>query len=371
MLNKKIKVLQFPIANSYGGITHYALENWKWIDKTKFQMDFATMSKSLDFAPEILESGSKIHYISCYAEEDSKQFSLEINKILDEGYDVVHLHTKQWKSFLVEQICKERNVHKVIVHSHSTQCEVSDKELRKREIDEHYRVRNKFDSSYATDFWACSEGAAEWLFGGVIPSKDIHIMNNAIDVKKFLYNPKKREELRRQYGVYNMFVIGNVGRMSYSKNHLFLIDVFAEICNEMENVVLVLVGDGELRGTIEKHINELGIKEKVLMLGKRSDTYDLYQMMDLFVAPSIFEGLPITTIEAQAAGLKCIDSVNVTKEANITGNVEYCHLKKETWKREIIKNICSYDRKNLYCELKNAGYDIETQIKVIEKEYSK
>ena len=113
---KKIKILQFPIANSYGGITHYALENWKWMNKEQFQVDFATVT------------GSKIHYISCYAEENREQFIKEVNQILDQGYDVVHLHTKQWKSFLVEQICEERGVPRIIVHSHSTRCDANDEE---------------------------------------------------------------------------------------------------------------------------------------------------------------------------------------------------------------------------------------------------
>ena len=145
---KKIKILQFPIANSYGGITHYALENWKWMNKEQFQVDFATMSKKLDFADEITVTGSKIHYISCYAEENREQFIKEVNQILDQGYDVVHLHTKQWKSFLVEQICEERGVPRIIVHSHSTRCDANDEEKRKRETEEHYRVRKEFGDGF-------------------------------------------------------------------------------------------------------------------------------------------------------------------------------------------------------------------------------
>jgi hypothetical protein len=130
---RKIKILQFPIANSNGGITHYAMENWKWMDKERFQCDFATMSKKLDFADEVLATGSNIYYISCYAEENREQFIKEFNEILDNGYDVVHLHTKQWKSFLVEELCRQHRVSKVIVHSHSSEIEVTDVAQREKE----------------------------------------------------------------------------------------------------------------------------------------------------------------------------------------------------------------------------------------------
>lgn len=186
-----MKILQFPIAASYGGITHYILDNWKWIDREKFQFDFATMSKELDFADEILSAGSKIHYITCYAEENEKKFIEEVNGILDQGYDVVHLHTKQWKSFLIEKICMERKVPRVIVHAHSTRCDADDTRVREIETEMHYKVKKLFSASYATDFWACSDAAADWLFGGQIPRNKIRIMKNAVEIKKFSFDEKK------------------------------------------------------------------------------------------------------------------------------------------------------------------------------------
>lgn len=112
---RKIKILQFPIANSKGGITQYILQNWKFIDKAKFEFDFATMSKSLDFENELKKTGSKIYYISCYAEDNKEKFVREFTEILSNGnYDIVHLHTKQWKSFLVERIAKEAGIKKLL-----------------------------------------------------------------------------------------------------------------------------------------------------------------------------------------------------------------------------------------------------------------
>lgn len=366
---KKIKILQFPIANSFGGITHYAMENWKWIDKEQFQFDFATMSKCLDFEDEITLTGSKVHYISCYAEENKQQFIKEVNHILDEGYDVVHLHTKQWKSFLMEQICLERKIAKIIVHAHSTKCDANDEEKRKKETEEHYKVRSQFSEHYATDFLACSNEAAQWLFGNQVPTEKVKIMNNAIETEKFLYNEKKRIALRKKFGVEDKFVIGTVGRMVYQKNHEFLINVFAKVCEQNENAVLFIIGDGELRIEIENQINELGISENVLLLGKRNDTNELYQAMDLFVLPSRFEGLPITLIEAQTSDLKCLCSDIITKEADILKNVSYLPLNSEIWINSILQNMQFYERRNNQTIIQNAGYDIHMQIKEIERIY--
>ncbi len=366
---KKIKILQFPIANSYGGITHYALNNWKWMDKDKFQCDFATMSKKLDFADEILATGSKIHYISCYAEENEEQFIKEIDKILDENYDVVHLHTKQWKSFLVEKICLERNVPKVIVHSHSTKCDANNPKKREWETREHYRVREEFNENMATDFWACSEEAAEWLFGDRISRDKICIMNNAIETDKFLYNETVRKELREEYALEDKFVIGNVGRLEYPKNQKFLIDVFSEIYTKRKDIVLVLVGEGALREQLKKQVQQLGLEQAVLFLGKREDVENIYQMMDLFVLPSNFEGLPITLVEAQTAGLQCICSMGISVSANMTGNVTYLPLEKQQWVKVIESRILFYTRENMSQIMKESGYNLETQVQYLQEKY--
>ncbi len=265
---KKIKILQFPIANSFGGITHYALENWKWMDKERFHCDFATMSKSLDFADEILRTGSKIHYISCYAEENRAHFIREVDKILDEGYDVVHLHTKQWKSFLWEELCKKHGVKKIIVHSHSTRCDNNDEEMRKKEMQEHFRLRSLLNESVATDFWACSNEASDWLFSDRIPSSKIKSMNCTIETERFLFDCDVRQRLRKQFNLENKTCIGNVGRLCYQKNQHFLIEAFAIACHRREDLILVIVGEGDFRGELEREVQQLNIQDNVLFLGK-------------------------------------------------------------------------------------------------------
>lgn len=365
---KKVKVLQFPIANSKGGITHYALDNWKWMDKSKFQCDFVTMSKKLDFADEILATGSRIFYISCYAEQNKEQFVKEFDKILSEGYDVVHLHTKQWKSFLVEELCKKHGIPKIIVHSHSTGIDTLDPIKREWEVQQHEQVKKKFSVDMATDFWACSKAAADFLFGEQIPGDIIRIMPNAIDLSKFAYNQEIRSRYRREYGLENCFVIGHVGRFVYQKNHEFLIKVFYEVSKEICNARLVLLGEGELITKIQRQVEEYNLKNKVLFLGKRDDVNYWYQAMDAFCLPSRFEGLPISMIEAQAAGLPCADSMEITEEVVITDHVVRLPLDVEMWREQLL-NYREIVRKDDQMSLRNAGYDIQEQIKVIEKFY--
>ncbi len=370
---RKIKILQFPIANSFGGITHYAVNNWKWMDKNIFQCDFATMSRSLFFASDLEAMGSKIHYISCYAEQNKEQFIKEFDAILDNGYDVVHLHTKQWKSFLVEELCKSHGVKKVIVHSHSTRCDNNNEELRKKETEEHYRVRDLFNESLATDFWACSKLAADWLFGDRIESSRIKIMNNAIETDKFLYDSNIRNNLRARYNLENRFVIGNVGRLVYQKNQSFLIDVFAEVSKSCKDAVLVLIGDGELELALKQQCKKLGIEDRVLFMGKQTNVNELYSMMDLFVLPSNFEGFPITLVEAQASGIKCLASDVITKEVALCDNIQFLPLVKNVWKENMITRINDpfYDRTDMKNVIVENGYDSMEQIMLIQNEYAK
>lgn len=369
MKNRRIKILQFPIANSNGGITHYILNNWKWMDKEKFQCDFATMSKHLDFAEEILATGSNIYYISCYAEDNREQFIQEFEHIIENDYDVVHLHTKQWKSFLVEDICRKYHVPKVIVHSHNTGIDVPNPLKRKKEIELHEQVKTKVDESIATDFWACSEPAANFLFGKRIPREKIKIMVNAIELESFIFCEEKYEKYRKAYALEDCFLIGHVGRFEYQKNHEFLIKVFSEVCKEVENARLLLVGTGELEKDIRHMTEEMGLSSKVLFMGKRTDVSELLQIMDVFCLPSRFEGLGIALIEAQAMGLPSIVSDAIPKEAVVNENVKVLPLAYDIWIDEVIKSKYSLRVKN-QMRLKQKGYDIKDQIKQVEEKYA-
>lgn len=365
---RKIKILQFPIAASNGGITHYAVGNWKWMDKDRFQCDFATMSPNLPFADDLKRMGSDIYYISNYAEDDIEGFIKEFEDILSNNYDVVHLHTKQWKSITVEELCKKHGVPMVIVHSHSTRCDNDDAKIRERETQAHIRIRSELKKDVSTDYWACSSEAARWLYGGDILS-DVKIMKNAIDVDKFSFDLSVRNQLREHYGLTNKTVIGNVGRLVYQKNHEFLLRAFAKAKDCRDDLALCIVGDGPLKTELESLTKVLGIFEDVVFAGVKDNVNEYYQMFDQMALPSRFEGLPITLVEAQAASLRCLAANNISKEVQITNLIKYLPLNIDVWVNEMTKYNCDENRMDMTLSIKNAGFSIKDQIIVVENEY--
>lgn len=365
----KIKVLHFPIRNTNGGVTRTAMKYWKFIDKDRFHFDFATCSRKIDFEDEIISTGSQIHYISCYGEEDPEQFCDEFRNILSQGYDAVHLNTNWWKGLLAEKVAKELGVKVVVVHARNTYVDINDEEKRNRELAEHERIKKIFDVDMATHLLACSWEAADFLFGPQIPRDKIRILHNAVDLARFSYDIAKREEWRKKLGIENEFVIGNVGRIVYQKNPMFLVECFYEVQKEIQNAKLLLVGDGELEGELKDKVEELQISDKVIFTGQVSDVENYMQAMDLFAFPTRFEGLGNVLIEAQATGLKCLTSDNVPRESKVTDNIEYLPLQQDLWIEKITSYSNGYVRRNMENEIRNAGYDMKEEIKVLERIY--
>lgn len=367
---KKIKVLHLPITNSGSGVSQYILQNWEFIDKRRFQFDFATRSKSLDFAGDLTAQGCKIHYLSCSAEENELQFIKEMHQILDEDYDVIHLHTSFWKGFLVEKLAIERNCPIVIVHSHSTMVDLLDEQQRKESMEKHHYYRNTLPLEYGTHFSACSKLAAEWLFGEQIPRQRIQILKNAINVPKYSFSSEIREAYRERLGLNGCFVLGHTGRFVYQKNHGMLIEIFREVYQKLPHARLMLIGGGELETNIREQVKEYGLEHAVLFLGKRTDVPQLLQAMDTFALPSHFEGLPIVLIEAQAAGLKCLASRSISREVKITPNLEFVSNSVSDWVQCILKVENGYERLQNDHLIAQAGYNLKRQIKVIERLYT-
>lgn len=370
-MKKNIRVLQFPVAASKGGVTQYVLNLWKNIDRNKIQFDFVTFSQYLDFESELINSGSRIYHMSCYPEQERQTFINEFNKILNHNYDVIELHTSYWKDIIVEQLAKKCGIKKIIIHAHSSgiTANLSNEEIEKA-TRKHVAVRKQVTDALATDFWACSTKAAQWLFGGNIAVEKIKIIHNAIDVKKFTFNKEVRKKIRQQLNWNDQFIIGNVGRLESVKNHTFIIELFKQVHDKNQNSKLLLVGEGSLRESIEKKIGELDLENDVLLLGKRDDVEKWLQAMDVFILPSFFEGLPIALVEAQCTGLKCIYSDNISDEVKITDNAIQLPIDSmNEWVKRIMEESSGYERRGKDKELTQLGYDISRQIKEIEEMY--
>ncbi len=369
---RKVKILQFTLAGSMGGRTLYILNNWKYIDKSRFQFDFVTFSPYVSVEDALHREGCKVFHISCYPGENREQFIREWESVLEQGYDILHLHTGYWDDFVAEECAKRKGIRKIILHAHNTGIgKALSGQEQMRAMEKHYMLQKRVSLNLATDYWACSAAAARWLYGEQIPYDRIRIMNNAIETVRFLYCGETRMAVRSRLHIGNdEFVIGNVGRMVYQKNQSFLLSVFAGAFHENPKVKLMLVGDGELREALHTQAKRLGIESQMIFTGKSSDTAELYQAMDLLVLPSLYEGFPLTLVEAQAAGLKCLFSDTITEEARITELAEALPLRESVWIRKLRDSAVWYERKNRQQDLVNAGFDISRQIRVIEQEYA-
>lgn len=217
---------------------------------------------------------------------------------------------------------------------------------------------------YATHYLACSAAAADFLYGKE-NRESVVIFNNAIECEKYSFSEDIREEYRKNLGLEGKLVIGNVGRLVNEKNHKYILKIFREIVKINEKAILLLVGDGPLKEKIEKKVIEYRLEEKVQLLGQRNDVNKLLMAMDIFLLPSLFEGLGISAVEAQAAGLPCFLSDMVPREIELTQNVVFESIKQNprVWAEKICKMQLNSNthRKDVYKIIASKGYDINQE----------
>ena len=262
---------------------------------------------------------------------------------------------------MVLKMAKKYGINVRIAHSHNIGFQSKNK--MKILIGDLFKKPLK---KYATHYFACSKLAGKWLFG----ESDVKIIHNAVDYQKFQFNQARRDELRKELGLENKLIIGNVGRFTNQKNHTFLVDIFQEIHKQNENAVLMLVGIGEKEQEIRDKVETLGLTDCVKFMGFCNNTNELFWCMDVFLLPSLYEGLPIVGVEAQCTGLPCFMSKDViTDEVKIAQNVTFVELEKspKEWAEIILNSDLS--RRDTYEELKNAGYFIEQTVEELERFY--
>lgn len=365
---KKIKILQFPIANTNGGVTRSVINWWKYIDHEKFEFGFATCSKKLYFEKKLIDSGAKVHYISCRAEENYQHFCDEIESILKE-YDIVHISTLWWKSFAVEEMAKKLGV-KVIIHAHNGFIDESKcKGSLKNELSRHEECKKELNQNIATHFLACSKKASDFLYGSQIDGSKIVFFYNPIDISKYNFDMSIRKQVRTTLELNDKFVLGMVGRLVPVKNHEFGIKCLKTISQYVDNAYMIIVGDGYMKDYLQKKSYEYGIEDRLIFTGAIEDVERYMNAMDIFLFPSFNEGLGNVLIEAQATGLKCIANTTVPIETRITDNVTYLELDEQQWVDEILKYVHGYQRNDKTLEIKKAGFDIVEEIKKLEKIY--
>lgn len=341
-----------------GGISMYMMNYYRHMDRSKVQIDFVVHGFERGvFDDEIREMGGKIYNVPVKSKNLLGNIKA-LRKILKSGqYKIVHSHMDAM-STLVLMEAKMAGIPVRIAHSHSTDHLTKNKvKYLLNEI-----ARNQI-KRYATHLLACSEAAGRWLFGDeAVQSGRVKVIKNAIDVSRYKFNAEKRNKLREELNCQNNFVVGHVGGFNYQKNHIFLLEVFAKLVKKLPNAKLVLVGDGHLRDQINNKIVELGLRNHVILLGYQSHVNDLLNAFDIFVLPSLFEGLPVSAIEAQANGLRCYLSDTISKEVAVTNKIKFISIKNEDeWVEHIIRDYQlekGLNRTINEAEFINAGYDI-------------
>ena len=370
---EKIKVLYFVDRMLRGGIQSLVIDWVSRFDKTKIQVDFLLLDDGKEYELEqtLKDMGCNVYKLTgiwirkpldfIKYQNAIKSFFKEHQK---DNSNIVHMHSSS-KNYMVLKYAKKYGIPVRIAHSHCTDFQTQN--VLKKTIGDAFKIPLK---KYATDYFACSEIAGKWLFGNkIIEDQKFKIIHNAIDYDKFKFNKEIREKVRRELNFENNdIVIGHVGRFTNQKNHEFLIDVFYEIHKINYNYKMLLIGTGELEDKIKEKVKKLELSEYVIFLGFKNDANRYMNAMDIFAFPSLYEGLGLGLIEAQANGIPCIATEKtIPSEVKINDNFKFIELDIEKWKETILKtNITREDSKK---KIQESNYFIEDVVKQLEEYY--
>lgn len=358
-----IRVLHVVTYMGRGGLETMLMNYYRHIDRSKVQFDFLVHREfEADYDEEIKSLGGRIYHVSRLVPW-SRRYKAELRRFFrtHPEYKIVHVH-QDCLSSVALQCAKECGIPVRIAHSHNSNQDKNIKYLFKR-----YYMRKIPET--ATELFACGKAAGDWMFGG----KAYQLLPNAIAAEKYIYEEEKAKKIKKELDLEKNIVIGHIGRFNPQKNHKFLIDIFEKCFEKNQKVRLMLIGDGEGRKEIENKVKERGLQDNVIFMGVRKDVPELLQAMDVFVFPSLYEGLPVTMIEEQAAGVPAVISNRVSEECIITKDlvkVEGLEETPEQWADKILKQakINKSDRNE---EIKKAKYDVETTAKWLEEYYLK
>ncbi len=359
-----IKILQVVSSlNINAGMMSVIMNYYRHLDRSRIRFDFlyfAEMEKSHE--AEILSLGGRTFFLGNAS--FSKDYREKLKAFFDTHkgeYTAVHCHPI-WAAALVGGIARKSGVEHVISHSHSTKYSEKTVSAIRNRLMMPIILRN------STDLVACSRDASS-LFG---KNKKVFILHNAISVDRYIFNRENRERIRSELNVSDgEILIGHVGRFSQEKNHAFMIRTFSAVLEKIPNARLLLVGDGVLRRQTEELAKELSVGDKVIFTGKRSDIPEILSAMDIFWLPSLFEGVPLSVVEAQGSGLPCVLSSPITREVDF-GSCVYADLENED---EWIEAFCRLsekksDREENGKKLLKSNYDIESETVKLFEYYS-
>ncbi len=352
-----------------GGVESAVLAYTERFDHAAVETDFAFVCGKVPFE-------DRLHGEAFYLPNRVRHplaYRKQLKAIFDgKSYDALWCNYSGLTNIDFLKAAKRRGVPVRIIHAHAARHSWGNR-VMKYLVPFFHNKNQKVVDRYTTDFWACSKKAATFMFGPAL-AETTRIVPNAVDTKQFIADPATKQAVRKEWGIpENAVVIGHVGRMCVEKNQLFLLKIMKEITAQNENTVLLFVGDGELHDEVTTYANTLGIADKVIFTGSRSDVPALLQAMDVFLLPSLTEAFPVTVVEAQAANVPCVvSSEAVVREADITGSTSFLSLEDapSLWAKAVL-SAANITLENGAEALVSAGFDSKTAANTLQSFFTK
>lgn len=352
-----IRVLQVIGSLGYAGVEAVVMNYYRHIDTQNVQFDFITCSERKQrYDDEIINRGGYIHRLPSRSRKPLSYMVGLYTVIKKSKYDIIHIHQNSASMAMDAIVAKLCGCHVIIGHSHNTSCNV---------LWQHYMFK-PIVNLFLTHRFACSKEAGEWVFG----SQDVKVINNAVDASKFAFNNTVRGKLRNELGLNEKFVVGFVGRLHEQKNLFRLLDIFTALSTRKNDAVLLLIGEGPQEKELKEYARRLGIDDRTQFLGRRDDVPEVLMAMDIFLFPSVFEGLGLAAIEAQASGLNVFISENVPAP-NLTGMEFIVPLTEsnDVWAEKLLEAKPMKNREEAVKMVRDNGYDIETEAEKLQQFY--
>lgn len=374
-MKKKIRILHVTEKLQAAGIENFIMNTFRDIDRDRFSFDFLVMRDQKEFFDDEIEKlgGSKYTINRMKIKNTLMRIIAESRDLYGflkkKNYDVVHVHSVTPLRVLYLLAAKLAGVETRAYHSHSAF--IVDKEKSKLPV---YGVFKRLFPYVGTHFFACSEAAANWMYPQKILSSNekIEIIYNGINTEAYKFNVSSRKRIRKELNIEDKFVLGNTGRFLEQKNQSFLISLLSKLDSD---TVLILIGEGAMLNEVKRKTQQMNLSNRVFFLGVRDDVSEILCAIDVYVMPSLYEGLPVSAVEAQCSGLPCLLSRNITEEIELTDLVSFLSLDKESiWLgkvNELKSELDSFqkNRTDASLKIKNKGYDIKETITRLERIY--
>ncbi|WNW29147.1 glycosyltransferase [Lactobacillus johnsonii] len=371
-------ILVWGMSDFPGGIESVIINYLKHFNFSKVHFDFIITKPEIAYREQLQKWGCSVFYFPQKRKNPIKYYKKlnDFFKNKSQNYDILWFNTNDLSNIDCVKLAKKYGIKRRIIHSHNSKNTAEGLNKIRKTVFHSYNKKNI--SKWATDYWACSTAAATWMYPHqLIRDNKIKIIKNAISLDDLKFSEEKRKKIRSKLNLKGNYIIGNIGRLNFQKNQEFIIDILPQLLKMIPNAVVVLVGEGDDRKKLEKRIESLNLKSKVFLVGQQDNASSWYSSFDVLLFPSLFEGLSVTLLEAQANGLPILASNNVhPEEEKLNNNFSYLSLDKDMkeWVNKlnyIAKNVKRENRSNIKNNFQKNGYEINTAAKQLQLEFLK